>query len=151
MLTKKSKYALKALVYISRQPLSTFVSANEIATHFNISHKFLETILNELSRVLIIKSKKGKNGGYQLNKTADEIDMLTILRLFDGPIALTLCVSEGRYEHCQECTNNELCGLRNVAQEIKNLMVVKYKETTIANLVEREQKLVSLQTSDDTI
>jgi Rrf2 family protein len=66
MLTKKSKYALKALLYLAKK--SDLVQISELSREEKIPQKFLESILLELKRHGLLNSKRGKDGGYQLCK-----------------------------------------------------------------------------------
>jgi Rrf2 family protein len=68
MLSKKTKYAINALVYLAKKPPKEPVLISEIAEHEHIPKKFLETILLDLRNAGILNSKKGKGGGYYLNK-----------------------------------------------------------------------------------
>ena len=65
MLSKKTKYGLKALSYLARQEKGTPKQIQEIAKSENISRKFLESILLTLKKNGFLGSKKGKGGGYQ--------------------------------------------------------------------------------------
>ncbi|MBY8962035.1 Rrf2 family transcriptional regulator [Flavobacterium sp. D11R37] len=140
MLSKKTKYAINALVYIARNTDSWPVSVSRISEDQKISLKFLESILSELKNAKILKSKKGKYGGYILNGTPEEINMATVLRLFDGAIGLLPCVTYEYYERCEECVDEETCGIRQVAMEIRNETVKRLKKATLANIIERETK-----------
>ena len=66
MLSKKTKYGLKALTYLALQSKREPVQISEIAEHENISQKFLESILLTLRNTGFLGSKKGKGGGYYL-------------------------------------------------------------------------------------
>lgn len=140
MLSKKTKYAINALVYIARNTDSWPVSVSRISEDQKISLKFLESILSELKNAKILKSKKGKYGGYILNGTPEEINMATVVRLFDGAIGLLPCVTYEYYERCEECVDEETCGIRQVAMEIRNETVKRLKKATLANIIERETK-----------
>lgn len=140
MLSKKTKYAINALVYIARNTDSWPVSVSRISEDQKISLKFLESILSELKNAKILKSKKGKYGGYILNGTPEEINMATVVRLFDGAIGLLPCVTYDYYERCEECVDEETCGIRQVAMEIRNETVKRLKKATLANIIERETK-----------
>lgn len=140
MLSKKTKYAINALVYIARNTDSWPVSVSRISENQKISLKFLESILSELKNAKILKSKKGKYGGYILNGTPEEINMATVVRLFDGAIGLLPCVTYEYYERCEECVDEETCGIRQVAMEIRNETVKRLKKATLANIIERETK-----------
>ena len=66
MLSKKTKYGLKALAYIAKQENNDPIQIAEIAANENISHKYLESILLTLRKSGVLSSKKGKGGGYYL-------------------------------------------------------------------------------------
>ena len=143
MLSKKAKYAINALVFIARHRDEQPVSAGVIAEAQNIPSKFLEAILLDLRHTGILVSKKGKFGGYKLQKDPEEINMADVMRLFDGAIALLPCVTYKFYERCEECRDEETCGIREIFLEIRNETVRKLKESTLATIVEREMELES--------
>ena len=66
MITKKSKYAIKALIYLSKQEKDRRVLIEEISKEERIPKKFLEAILLDLRKAGYLGSKKGKGGGYFL-------------------------------------------------------------------------------------
>lgn len=112
MLSKKAKYAIKALEYIGKQDQRKPILISEIADRQRIPKKFLEVILLELKRDGILQSKIGKSGGYNLLQKPKEINIGHIIRLIDGPIALVPCVSYKFYKPCDECEDETTCGLR---------------------------------------
>ncbi len=97
MLSKKTKYGLKALTYIARKKCVHPVLISEIAKSENISQKFLESILLTLRKNGFLGSKKGKGGGYYLIKEPKEISMASVIRVLEGPIAMLPCVSLNFY------------------------------------------------------
>lgn len=141
MLSKKAKYAINALVYIAKYLDEQPISVSRISEEQSIPLKFLESILTELKNARILNSKKGKYGGYSLNGTPEEIHMAKVMRLFDGAIALLPCVSENFYERCEECIDEETCGIRQVAMEIHSETVERLKAATLADIITREKKL----------
>ena len=98
MLSKKSKYAIHALVYLAERDGQGPVQIGEIADSQNIPKKFLEAILLELKNGRILNSKKGKGGGYYLQRKPEEINLTEVIRLTNGAIALLPCVSLNFYE-----------------------------------------------------
>src|SRR4030095_13669513 len=100
MLSKRSQYAFKALAYLTRRYNKGPVLISEIAVKQKIPLKFLETILLELKNAGILDSKKGKGGGYYLNKDPGTVRIATIIRLVNGPIAMLPCVSLYFYKRC---------------------------------------------------
>ena len=123
MLTKRVKYALKALVFIHKNEQHTPIPAKTIAAQEGIPFKFLENILRELKQAKILSSDRGPKGGYYLLKPAQEISIAEIMRIIDGPIALIPCVSESFYQKCAECTDEETCRIRKLFAELRENML----------------------------
>lgn len=140
MLSKKSKYAVKALVALAKNYKKGPVLISSIAAKEHIPKKFLEAILLELRKRGVLGSKKGSGGGYYMIKPPDEVMLSNIMRITDGPIALTPCVSLNFYEHCEECENEAICGLRSVALDVRDASLNILTKTSIADLVSREQR-----------
>ena len=143
MLSKKAKYALKALEYIAKESDRAPLLIAEIAEKQRIPRKFLEVILLELRRDGILQSKMGKNGGYFLRKLPKEVNIGHVIRLIDGPIALIPCVSYKFYEPCSECENEATCGLRNVMQQLRESTNKILSKVSLADILKREQKLIA--------
>lgn len=141
MLSKKTKYAINALVFIAKNKDDQPISVSRISAEQNIPLKFLESILTELKNARILNSKKGKYGGYSLNGNPEEIHMAKIMRLLDGAIALLPCVTFEFYERCEECIDEETCGIRQIVMEIRNETVERLKNATLAEIIKREKKL----------
>lgn len=141
MLSKKTKYAINALVYLAKQPRGEAIQIGKMAESEHISRKFLEAILLELRNAGMLGSKKGTAGGYYLQKEPSAINIADVVRLFEGAIALLPCVSHLYYHRCEECKNEAVCGIREVFAEIRNETVNRLKGATIENILERETKL----------
>lgn len=144
MLSKKTKYALHALVYLAKNGnIEKPVLISEIAQKAHIPKKFLETILLDLKNVGYLASKKGKGGGYYLRKSPDEIHLTQIIRLFDGAIALLSCVSLNYYQKCMECENEDICGLRKTFMEVRDETLKVLENNTLATILAKE-KIITL-------
>lgn len=120
MLSRRTKYGLKALIYIAKQDNLMPVLISEIAENENISKKFLEGILLDLKKTGILGSKKGKGGGYYLLKDPKDISVATIFRFLDGPIAMLPCVSLNFYEKCNDCPSEETCALNKLLIQVRD-------------------------------
>lgn len=142
MLSRKSKYAINALLYIARyKDEGRPVLAAEIAEGENIPHKFLEAILLDLKNAGLLRSKRGRNGGYFLKEAPENISLAKVMRLFDGPIALLPCVSLNYYERCEECKDENTCGIRAVFLLIRDHTLKTLEENSMAAILKREQEL----------
>jgi Rrf2 family protein len=141
MISKKTKYAINALVYLAKRREDGPVLISEISDSEHIPQKFLEAILLELKKSGILASKKGKGGGYYLLKSPIEVNLAEIMRLIDGPIALLPCVTHKFYQRCDECRDEETCGIRDIFLEVRNKTVELLKDATLQSIIDRESKL----------
>lgn len=141
MISKKAKYAIIALIYLAKAEENTPVLIGEIAESQHIPKKFLETILVDLKNAGYVSSKRGRYGGYYLLKQPEAINLAEIMRLFDGAIAFIPCVTHKYYEPCDECTNEEACGIRDVFTEIRNVTVGLLKKANLKEVMLREYLL----------
>lgn len=145
MLSKKSKYAIKALVCLAkRYETKSLLKTSEIAAEENIPKKFLEAILVEMRNNGLILSKMGAHGGYYLSKHPEEVVLSHIIRISGGPIAMLPCVSLNFYEKCEECPSEENCSLRSVLMEVREATLKILSKTSLADLIHREEELKNL-------
>lgn len=141
MLTKKSKYGIKALIFLGKNYGEQPVQIMRIATEEQIPKKFLEQILLELRNAGLLYSVKGAKGGYSLNKDPKDIRLTQVIRLLDGPIALLPCVSLNFYQKCDECKSEDVCGIRDTFVEVRDAMLQILNDTSIADIIKRESPL----------
>lgn len=133
MLSKKSQYAFKALIYLSERADTGPVLISEISKKKNIPLKFLENILLELRKAGVLESKKGKGGGYYFAVDPRQVSLAKIMRLIDGPIALLPCVSLNFYEKCKDC-DEKICGLNRMMAEVRDATLKVLETKTLADL-----------------
>lgn len=125
--SKKSEYALRALLEFTAHRKPALLQRHEIAERQNIPIEFLEQILLTLKNAGLLTSKRGINGGYSLLKAPEEITLGQVIRLLDGPLAPIACVSKTAYQKCSDCPYAEkascpiqqvMLGVRNVISDI---------------------------------
>ena len=143
MLSKKTQYAIKALVILGKNYGKEPMQILRIAQEDKIPKKFLEQILLELRNAGLLVSKKGAGGGYSLNKDPKEIFLVQILRITGGPIALLPCVSLNFYQRCEECIDGKTCGIRDVFADVRDASLKILSETSIADVIAREHNLIN--------
>jgi Rrf2 family protein len=134
MLSKRSQYAFKALAYLTRRYKKGPVLISEIAAKQKIPLKFLETILLELKNAGILDSKKGKGGGYYLNKDPGSVRIATIIRLVNGPIAMLPCVSLYFYKRCEDCDEKN-CALHDMMILVRDATLNIVEKRTLNDLI----------------
>ncbi|MFT7071135.1 RrF2 family transcriptional regulator [Patiriisocius sp. Uisw_017] len=138
MLSRKTKYGLKALAYLSKQDQGVPVQISKIARAENISLKFLESILLMMRKNDILTSKKGKGGGYMLAKAASDISIAEVYRVLEGPISLVPCVSLNFYKKCDDCLDEDSCSIHHFMIKVRDKNLKIYEGTTLADLASGE-------------
>lgn len=141
MLSKKTKYAINALLYLAKAEGKHPIPTRQIAAEQKIPYKFLEGILLDMKHAGLVMSQQGKFGGYRLNRPTNEINLADVMRLFDGAVALLPCVTHKYYKRCEECTDEVTCGIRQVFLEIRNETVDRLKSASLEEIIKRESRL----------
>ena len=134
MISKKTKYGLKALAYIARQDSGQLVQISTISKNENIPHKFLESILLTLRKSGFLGSKKGKGGGYYLLKKASEVPLTDVIRILEGPIAMVPCVSLNYYEKCDDCKDEKSCGVYKIMIQVRDNTLKVFRNNSLEDL-----------------
>ena len=146
MLSKKTKYALKALQYLARAKDRGPVLIAEIASNEGIPQKFLEAILLELKKEGFLESRKGKGGGYFLGRPAESITLGAVVRKMEGPLALLPCVSQTAYRRCDECHDERTCGIRMVMKDVRDRTAEILDNMSLADVEDQVREASSART-----
>jgi len=135
MLSRKAKYAVRAAVALAeRVREDTWTSAHEIAERESIPRKFLEAILVLLRDAGVIESRRGPAGGHRLGMPAAEITVADIIRVIDGPLALTPCASRTQFRACDDCIDVRTCRLRHVMLRARDAVAGVLEGCSLAEL-----------------
>jgi Rrf2 family protein len=148
MLSKKAKYAIKALLALADHDREEPVRIADLARDEQIPAKFLELILLDLRNQGILQSRKGKGGGYLLARDPADIFVGQIVRMFDGPLAPVPCASQTGYVRCADCRNEDVCGVRLAMREVRDATAKILDGTSIAALrhqVERTSLIPTIE------
>jgi Rrf2 family protein len=97
-----------------------------------IPRTLLRKILQILNRERLLKSYKGKGGGFKLNLIPENIFLLDIIKIFQGPFELN--------EHILKsglCPNIKECRLKKRLDEIEEYIISMLKDITLASLIEK--------------
>jgi Rrf2 family protein len=101
----------------------------------NILRKFLEAILLELRNGGILQSRKGKEGGYLLDRSPDTIIFGKIMRFIDGSFAGVSCIRRDSYARCDDCPDEKTCVIRCVMKQVRDATAQIVDQTTLDQLV----------------
>jgi Rrf2 family protein len=137
VLSRRSKYGLKALLALAREDGRGPVLVSDLAERDALPKKFLEAILLDLNRKGLVQSKKGKGGGYFLRRPPAKITFGEVIRALEGPLALVPCVSQTAYARCQECLDEDTCGVRIAMRQVRDATAEILDHTTLADVNRR--------------
>jgi len=142
VLSKKTKYGLKALSYLARQDTEGPTQIATISQSENIPQKFLESILLSLRKSGFLGSKKGKGGGYYLLKPPEEISISEVYRLLEGPIAMVPCVSLNFYEKCDDCLDEKTCSVHKLMIQVRDNTLEILNNTSLSDLIKSDNYIL---------
>ena len=120
--SKKSEYALRALLELTNKYERDVVPRAQLSKSLKIPAGFLEGILLTLKHAGIVASRRGIDGGFKLLKPPSSITLGQIIRILDGPLAPIACVSQFAYQKCDACPYSvkEVCPVQCVMLEVRN-------------------------------
>ena len=86
-MSAKAEYAVRAMVHLATVDNGELVKTDELAKAQGIPAQFLVDILSDLRTDRLVRSHRGRDGGYQLARAATDISIADVLRCIDGPLA----------------------------------------------------------------
>ena len=128
-LSTKGRYGVKAMVDLAIHYGESPISIKSISQRQGISEYYLEQLFSALRKAKLIKSIRGAQGGYVLNKLPEEITVADIMEVLEGPIEISDCV-EGT-----TCNNGNCCATRLVWQKIKTFIEDVTTSVTLKDIV----------------
>jgi Rrf2 family protein len=145
LISKKTKYGLKALIHLARRYEQGPVLIADLAREEKIPKKFLEAILLALKNNGLLSSRKGKGGGYYLGRHPNKITFGQAIRVMEGPIAPVPCASETAYVKCADCGNEDTCGIKLVMKDVRDAMSVILDGTSLTDALEKMDRAEEYQ------
>jgi Rrf2 family protein len=135
MLSSKAKYALRALLRLVENASSgSWLQTGEVAEQEQVPRKFLEAIFVQLRDQGIIESRRGAQGGYRLVRNPASVSVADVIRILDGPLALTPCASRTRYRQCADCVDVRKCRLQPLMQEARDAVADVLENCSLSQL-----------------
>ena len=139
-ISSRGLYALKALTHLAEAYDRGLVKIHEIAHEEQIPEKFLEGILVTLKNARIVRSERGREGGYRLRRPPSEVLLGEIVRIVDGPLAPFGDAVELAY---RVKTEPRHAGLFDLFLDVRNAAAAILDHTSLEDLVERNRKILA--------
>ncbi|MCX7735897.1 MAG: Rrf2 family transcriptional regulator [Candidatus Kapabacteria bacterium] len=131
LFSKKCELALQSVLYLSILPKGTIESADNISKQIKAPREFVSKILQSLTDVDIIKSKKGKFGGFSLAKDPKEIKLIDIITAIDGDYVFDSCVMG-----FPGCSDENPCPMHEKWAKLREESLQMLSTNTLADLYE---------------
>jgi Rrf2 family protein len=141
MLSSKAKYAVRAAIQLAgKAATEEWVQTADVAEQERIPRKFLEAIFVQLRDHGLVDSRRGAHGGHRLTRAPDAITVADIIRVVDGPLALTPCASVTRYRPCTDCVGIEACRVQPLMKRARDAVAEVLENCTLADLADQPVK-----------
>ena len=127
-LTKTVEYALISINYIEKNAKDKPVPAKSISNQFLIPEELLAKILQRLVKLDILKSIQGSHGGYKLNNSTKDINLIDFIELLEGPIGIVDCTVD------KDCSLLDYCNIRKPIRLINNNIRSVLEKTALSDI-----------------
>lgn len=128
LINRNTDYAIRAVCFMAKDKKKV-ICVGELVKHLKIPRPFLRKILQTLNKKRILKSYKGKSGGFILARLPNKIFIMDLIRIFQGGFKLRECLFKKR-----RCPNLKSCPLSKKLAEIEKYVISELGGFSIASL-----------------
>lgn len=129
LITRNTDYAIRIIKFLFNTKYN-FSSTKYIKNKLKIPKYFLRKIIRLLSKNKIINSYKGKNGGVEIVRNPDDINLLDIFETFQGKFKMNECKFKSK-----PCPEQKTCKLKKQINEIENYVLNKFENLKIKDIL----------------
>jgi len=129
LITRETDYAIRALGYIAKND-GRIISITEIVKELDQPRPFLRKLLQILNQKGILKSFRGKDGGFKLALKPEDITLVGIMEIFQGKFKLKDCLLKKKI-----CPNKSTCLLKAKLDKIERYMEEELRTTTLKAII----------------
>lgn len=122
-----------ALKYLAEHPETPALSAKDVSDAYGIPAQLLAKILQRLTKVGLLRSHAGMNGGYALSRDARQISAFEVIHAIDGPLFITSC-----FKGVKACDLTPSCTIKEPLARVNETIIGVLKSISIQDLAERE-------------
>ena len=128
LITRNTDYAIKALGYICTHK-GRIISVADLVEELNIPRPFLRRILQVLNKKKVLKSYKGRGGGFTLAYPPEKIFLMDLIEILQGPFMINRCIFKKNL-----CPDGDNCALKSKISDIEQKVITELKSITLASL-----------------
>ncbi len=128
LITRDTDYAIRALTCIAGGE-AKIVNVSELAKKLDMPKAYLRKILQQLGKQGVLKSTKGKGGGFSLKMKPEKITIFKLMEIFQGPFTLNEHIFKGKM-----CPRIKICHLKSKVDKIENNVIRELKKLSIKEI-----------------
>ena len=128
-MSAKAEYAVRAMIQLASVDTGSLVKTEDLAKAQGIPAQFLVDILSDLRTDRLVRSHRGRDGGYELGRAAADISIADVLRCIDGPLASVRDIGVGDLPY-----SGPTAALTNVWRALRASMRSVLEETSLADV-----------------
>lgn len=135
VINQATDYALRIILFLAKQEEGQVVEASVIRAAELVPERFLFKIMRSLVKAGIVKSFRGKKGGFILGRNAEDITIYDVIEAIEGPIILNRCLTD-----TGQCNKDAAgyCVIHRELAKLRNELVDRLKGISFKMLVENE-------------
>ena len=130
-ISTRGRYALRVMIDLAEHSSENYIPLKDIVARQEISQKYLEGIMTDLSKAGMLDGQHGKGGGYKLNRTPDQITVLDVLLTTEGDLAPISCLDKG----AEPCARAAECRTLPMWEKFYELIRNYFSSVTLADLM----------------
>jgi Rrf2 family protein len=128
-INRRTDYAVRVMLALAKQPFGTRLSTEMIKDSMLVPRAFLQRIIADLSRAELILTFPGPNGGLQLSRPPEDINLRHIWEAIEGPLLVSECVQSPH-----DCPLSPQCPVRGRWGRLQRLMLEELESTDLKQL-----------------
>lgn len=133
LINQDADYALKALLAVAGRA-GEVTPVSELVGKLGIPRPYLRKIMQGLARHGVVRSFKGRGGGFVLGRPSGTISLADVIRVFQGPVSLHDCLFKKRI-----CPDVRTCTLRRTIARLEDRLAGELEALSIASLLDEEK------------
>jgi Rrf2 family cysteine metabolism transcriptional repressor len=134
-LSTRGRYASRAMLELALHYPGNPLPLSEIAGRQDISERYLEQLMVKLATSGLVKSMRGKRGGFSLARAPAQIRLDEIIQIVEGSLAAVPCVDDSSM-----CGRSEFCVTHEIWIELKNCLLERLSTITLEDMVIRHRR-----------
>ncbi len=133
-ISTKGRYALRVMIDLAEHNSENYIPLKDIVARQEISQKYLESIMADLSKAGLLDGQHGKGGGYKLNRLPDQITVFEVLKTVEGDLAPVACLEAT----AKPCSRVAECKTLPMWKKLYEIVSDYFKGITLAHLMKND-------------